>query len=1295
MKLFLLTLLLAICPFVCAQQIRHLGVDNGLNGRQAYNFQQDKKGFIWISTRFGIDRYDGNKIKNYPLQILDRRNYPTRVFKVMMDRNSELWAYANRGSIYRYNEMKDCFDLYKNLESYLRCTYFDYRNKLWIAAKSDIGFLEKDSLQMLNSTLLSSLEIKSFSDFDKRNFLVVTNKDILKFNPENQEFSSVFDDVTLGKISGIDIESAYYEPDNQQLWIGTVRSGVYLYRIRDMKLTLVSGTQLFQNPILTVSPFDEFRLFVGTDGAGAWLIDKERLMVIRSYRQEEGLDFPLNGDGIYDIFRDRDGRIWMATYSDGVNILDFSRQGFQIIRHEKNNPNSLPKDIVSGILEDNSGNLWFASNNGVSLLNNRTGEWKHFLSGRNVLTVYQDSRGKIWVGTHSSGVYQINEHGRILKHFFRQEERTDCLGTNFIYTIFEDIQGNIWFGGKKGRISKYEMLNDRFIQFPLSQINCIVQKNEKQIFVATEHGVYEFDMETNVHRSCDFSLELKSRYICDMYRESDSIFWFAGYGAGLIRCNIQTGRMDYFGKEKGLASDIVYALLTDNEGNFWISTENGISKLNPKTGVVTNFTEGDGLSGNRFRQTSKTKTNSGILYFGSYTGVTFFDPAKIILRKNSSSLVLLNFSLFNKISLPGEENSPLVKPLDDTEEIRMDYTKHSFSLNFTTIEFSPGYERKYLWKLEGLDPDWIGPTSENVVNYTNLSPQTYIFKVKAIDGNNEVLDERSLKIVITPPFWKTTWAWMLFLALFTGIAYWIYLYVRNRYEKQQTEEKIRFFINTTHDIRTPLTLISAPLYELKEKLELNSWNKYLIDLITCNLDSINKMISQLLDFQKVYESKEQTAVSKWNVNNYLVDRVMYWKPVAIQKHLDLDLELPEVQLFEWFDGEKMDKILSNLISNAIKYTPSRGHIKVSLSLTPNFWQITVKDDGIGITQKEKKYLFKRFFRADNAVNSQATGSGLGLLLVKEYVHLHGGEIGVNSIENKGSEFFIRFKHGSDHFKDSVLLDNANLPIVPENALPEAEDSMDKMKIKLLIVEDNKDLKEYLKLSLSHYYKTFAASNGKEAWEQIFSVNPDMIVSDLNMPEMNGLVLCEKVKSTFETSHIPVILLTVLTDKKKVEEGLKTGADDYILKPFDVQYLKIKIDNIINNRKILRSKFLDVDKSDSDESGENKFSREFIQKSTAIIEEHMMDSKFSISDFSKEMGMSRSLLYTKFNSITGYSPNDFIKIVRMKKAIQLFREKKYSINEVACMTGFDEPGYFATCFRKIYGKSPRRFIEDDL
>jgi len=1278
-----------------AQQIRYLGQNEGLNSRQTFNTVQDKKGFIWISTRFGVDRFDGEFIKNYPMNILYNGTNPIRVTQVVLDRDSSLWVYTDRGTIYKYHQQRDEFICVTDIKRYLKSLYFDHQNNIWIGARSYIGVIENDSLNLIEDPLLKNEEVRSIQGLDTECLLVATNKNLYKLNYKNRKLKPLIDWENLND-KDFFIETCFFDEIEKCFWIGLQNKGLFIYNLDNKTLEQINDTRLMFHPILSIVPYDDSSLLLGTEGLGMCTLNKKTKKIDRIYSNWSEKKYRISGDAVYGIYKDKEDQVWLSTFSNGVSILDFKDYGFKSITHEENNRNSLVHNTVCDVLEDSDKNVWFATSNGLSFWNRKTNTWKTYLDSKNIITLFEDSRGEIWVAAYSSGIYVLNKKGEILRQFTHQSNDKKTIATNFVYTISEDINGNMWTGGKKGHVSRYDRKTNTFRSIPVSQANYILPWGDKKMIISSEWGVYAAPIDSTYAKSTVFSKNLKSFYVNDMHLESDSIIWLATYGDGINRCNLYTGEVQSFTQENGFSLNIIYALLPDDGNNLWFSSENGLGKFNMLTHSVTNFSKADGISGNRFRQLSRTKTSDGYFIFGSYNGAIYFKPEDIVSKESYAKISLQEFKLFNQVVKPEDKDSPLTLSLDNTSHINLSYKQHSFSIDFTAVDFSIRENRLFMWKLEGLDKDWLGPTSEHIANYTNLTPNDYVFKVKYLDDNNQVLDERSVGITVAPPFWNTTWARILQILVLLGIAYSIYWYIRQRIKKKQSEEKIKFFINTAHDIRTPLTLISSPLFELKEEIEPTKKNTYLLKLITDNLDKLNKMFSQLLDFQKAYESQDQLIVRERDINKYLDEKALYWKSSALKKKINLNLHQSSQNVVEWVDIEKLDKILDNLVSNAIKYTHENGKIDVWLTADANSWKIAVIDNGIGISKSDRKNLFRRFYRASNAMNSQESGSGLGLLLVKKYVTLHRGDIKVVSSENKGSEFYIQFKRGKDHYLDNIKLDDQNLPIMDEKTMDNEQQDIDKMKVKVLIVEDNNDLRTYIELSLSHYYHIYTAKNGAEAWDNIMKINPDIVVSDLQMPEMDGFGLCDKIKNTFETSHIPVILLTVVNDKENVTRGFNLGVDDYIEKPFDVKYLRIKIDNIIQNRKILRLKFLGIDKSASNDNiAENDFNTEFIKKATDIIEANISNTGFSISDFSKELGLSRTLLYNKFNAITGYTPNDFIKIVRMNKAILHFREKKYSINEVAFMVGFDEPAYFSTCFKKIYGKTPKQFIDENI
>lgn len=1294
-SLFVFSIILLSYQQIQAQQIRHLGITEGLNGRQTFNFVQDKEGFIWISTKYGVDRFDGKNVKNYPFEILNKFKNPLREVHILCDTDSVLWSYTDNGIINFYDSQNDCFKEYFNVKTYLKTILIEKNGVMWLGLNNGLGRIHNKKMQLIQNLKLKNKIIRKILRFNDDNLILVLPNSILLYNTKQNILSEL--NVQISKaIHEFQIETAYYDTTSRKLWLGTSNYSIVVCDLKTGKLSLNLLPKQFISPILCIYSFDNEHIFIGTDGMGAILMDKKELKAVKFLAQEENNQYGLVGNEIYDIFKDKEGRVWMSTYSDGVNIIESKKEGFSVLRHERNNINSLLAKVVRCVMIDASQNIWFGSNKGISIWNKAKNTWQRKLISKNILTIFQDSKQNIWVGTYASGVYLLDKNANIIKQFYKSFDSSDDIGTNFIYSIFEDTNHNIWMGGIKGPLTKFDMKQNKFKQIMIYQINNFIQRNNNELLIATTNGLFQLNLLDDSFQQWKYSKNLNSLYIYDMLLDSDSTIWLTSYGGGLTYCNLINGKMQTFSQENGLSSNIIYSLLQDKKKNIWITGENGMSKMNTFTKSIVNFTTGDGISDLSFRPISRAISTTGEMFFGSYNGVTYFQPQEIEPTIAMSKLVFTNFSLFNKVMHPNDKNSPLNDKINNLKKIDLSYREHSFSIDFTTINFTTSTKHRYMWQLEGLDKDWIGPSSENVVNYTNLTPKTYRFRLRAIGDNNKLLDERELEVIIHPPFWNTTLAKIIIFILFVLMSYWTYNYLLNLYEKRRTNDKIKFFINTTHDLRTPLTLISSPIYELKEKLVLDEWNKYLFGLITSNLEKMNKMVSQLLDFQKSYENEENLIVTKNNLNAMLTEKQEFWTPVAQQKNISLILQLSDNQLYEWYDRQKMDKIMNNLISNAIKYSKNDGIVKISSSFTNSHWQINVKDNGIGIPESAIKKLFKRFYRADNAINSQEIGSGLGLLLMKNYVSLHRGEIGLNSIVSEGTDFCIRFKRGNKHYRYSELLDETEFFESNFKSSDEDIHKIDKQKTKLLIVEDNPELRDYINMSLSHYYNTFTASNGREAWEAIPTINPDIIMSDYNMPEMNGFELCEKVKKTYETSHIPVILLTVITDIKHLEEGYRLGADDYIPKPFDVKYLKLKIDNIINNRKILRVKFLEINKPlESEDIVDNELNQKFIIKATNIIDEHISDTTFSISDFSREMGMSKSLLYNKFNAVTGYTPNDFIKITRMKKAVILLKKNQYSINEIASLIGFDEPSYFTTCFKKTYGKSPKQFMKENF
>ena len=1288
-RIFWLSLVAAVL-FVCgptgsaAQQIRHLGTTDGLSGRQTFNIVQDKKGFMWISTRFGIDRYDGQNIRNYPMDILYPSKNPIRMTQLLLDRDSLLWAYTDNGTVYRYAEAQDRFEVAIDIQHWIRTLHFDMDNRMWIGGKFLLGVVEQGHFRQLEQPEFASLDVKRILTGADGLLLIVAADRILHFDPMTKALDSLVTPELVAQMN-FRIESVFQ--DGSTLWLGSSHQGLFRYDLKTGDFDPFPVPQLAGRPILCLARAGQGRLLLGTDGMGLCVYDIDRRQLVGCYDQQADPAHRIAGDAVYDILvsgpADNE-TIWITTFSNGVNIIDEQNTSFKTLTLHAGESH-LPSQQVCSLLETRDGRLWIATDSGICCYDAGTARWTDYLSGHNVITLFEDSQGHIWAGTYSSGLYELDPHGNVLSHFLQNGRNS--IGTDFVYTISEDSRGRIWSGGKKGRVTIYDPRRRSFTNVGITQANYLLPQNDSTMLIASEQGVYAYRFGDARIEPCLFNEQLRSHYICDIHLESDSILWLATYGDGINRCNLRSGSVRHYTRQQGLSSDIVYALLPDGD-NLWYSSEKGVGRLNMKDGGTAVFSQADGVSADRFRQLSRTRGRDGRLYFGSYDGVIHFRPEEVLERNPRGRIVFENFNLFNRKVVAGTEGSPLADHIDNVARIRLNYRQHSFSFGFGVVDFVHRNNCHFSWMLEGLETTWSNHSGEHMVNYTNIRPGHYVFRLRYVSDSQQVLDERNIVIDIIPPIWNRPWAHVLEGLSILLLGFLIYRYVRQRIEKRQSEEKIRFFINTAHDIRTPLMLINNPLYHLKEELPDHPRVRYLFDLIIGNLNKLNKMLSLLLDFQKAYEHSERLVVRQYDLNRYLEDKAAYWTGSTLSRQISLILTLPEEHVSEWFDREKMDRMLDNLVSNSIKYTHPGGSIEVSLRTTPEWWEIRIRDNGIGISKKDLKKLFRRFYRADNAVNTSELGSGLGLMLVKHYVELHKGEIRVESEENRGSCFTIRFRHGNTHLADSVCLDEDNIPI---DDGPAVDSGPTDPKITVLLVEDNAELRRYMRQALGHYYHMHTAGDGLDAWERIREMMPDIVVSDAQMPRMDGFELCRNIKSTFETSHIPVILVTVADDRDNLSKGLAAGADDYIQKPFDIEYLRLKIDNIIRNRALMRHKFLGV-RSDAFEDS-NDLNNEFLRKAVESIERNLSNTGFSIADLSKEMGLSRTILYNKFNTITGYTPNDFIKIVRMNKAIAYFREKRYSIKEIATMVGFDEASYFSTCFKKIYGKTPRQFMSE--
>ncbi|MGN0082434.1 MAG: response regulator, partial [Bacteroides fragilis] len=754
-----------------------------------------------------------------------------------------------------------------------------------------------------------------------------------------------------------------------------------------------------------------------------------------------------------------------------------------------------------------------------------------------------------------------------------------------------------------------------------------------------------------------------------------------------------------------LISNNIYTILSDTDDDIIMSTENGLSSYYPAEKLFHNWTKDQGLMASHFNAGSGTLRKNGNFIFGSSDGAIEFNKEMKIPRKYSSKMVLSDLTIFYQTVYPGDENSPLSTDIDDTKELELSYSQNIFSLKVSSINYDYPSNILYSWKLEGFYDQWSRPGNENIIRFTNLSPGEYTLHIRAVSNEDKriVLEERTMKISIAQPIWLSFWAMLVYAIVLAVIAIITLRIIILRKQRKVSDEKIHFFINTAHDIRTPLTLIKAPLEEIREREALTKDGISNMNTALRNVNALLRLTTNLINFERADVYSSELYISEYELNTYLTETFNAFRPYASVKHINFTYESNFRYLNVWIDKEKMDSILKNIISNALKYTPENGSVHIYASETNDSWNVEVNDTGIGIPANEQKKLFKIHFRGSNAINSKVTGSGIGLMLVWKLVHLHKGKINLSSVEHQGSSIKVSFPKDSKHFHKAHLatrtreLSTEQVPHVsPAEIYEKAKKQHDQNLQRLLIVEDNDELRNYLTHTLSDNYTIQTCSNGKEALTIVKEYMPELIISDIMMPEMRGDELCAAIKNDIETSHIPIILLTALNDEKNILEGLKIGADEYIVKPFNIGILKATIANLLTNRALLKSKYANLEVSEEEEVSPNcatDLDWKFIATVKKSVEENIDNPAFNVDVLCNLLNMSRTSFYNKLKALTDQAPADYIRLIRLKRAAALLKTGQHSVTEISELTGFNDVKYFREVFKKHFKVSPSKYCKE--
>lgn len=1311
--------LLLLFPLVStAQTYEYLGVENGLSNRRVYYIQKDSVGYMWFLTHEGIDRYNGKEFKRYKLMDGNEEvNSMLNLNWLYIDKNGTLWEIGKMGKIYQYDRDRDRFklvyklpeNLSRNLLTPVSYSYIDKNDNIWLCNEDILHLYNSKSQKVIQIQNKLGETISDIEQIDETHFFIGTEMGIHYAELKNNALQLI----PCDKLDGLPIQvnTLYFDSIARKLFIGTFQRGIFVYDM-NTKSAIQPEYSMSDISITRIKPLNDKELLIASDGAGIYKMNiqtyKTEPYIVADYNHNNGM----NGNSINDFYVDNEQRIWMANYPIGITIRNSRYSGYNWIKHSIGNKQSLVNDQVNSIIEDSDGDLWFGTNNGVSLYNSKTHQWHSCLSSfekieknKNhiFLTLCEIAPGVIWAGGYSSGIYQIDKKSMqsvylTPESYSHQKIRPD----KFIRDIRKDSQGYVWIGGHNN-LKRFDTRAKNFrIYHGLNSITVILQKDMKEMWIGTASGLYLLDKESGSFQQ--IKLPTESTYICSLYQASNGSLYIGTSGSGLLIYDPQTKLFNqYQANNCALISNNIYTILSDEDEEIVLSTENGITTFYPKQKIFHNWTKEQGLMSSYFNANSGILRSNNNFIFGSSNGAIEFNKDMKIPRSYSSKMIFSDFRLFYQTVYPGDSNSPLKEDINKTQKLYLKYNQNIFSLVVSSINYDYPSNIIYSWKLEGFYDEWKRPEKENVIRYTNLSPGSYVLHVRAISSEDRrvVLEERKIYIEIAQPFWLSPWALILY-AIFIGLIATITLrIIILRKQRKASDEKIHFFINTAHDIRTPLTLIKAPLEELREKEVLSRNGVTNMNTALRNVNALLRLTTNLINFERADVYSSELYISEHELNTFLSDICTAFRPYADIKHINFTYESNFRYLNVWFDKEKMESILKNVVSNALKYTAENGNVHIYACENNDTWSVEVKDTGIGIPANEQKKLFKLHFRGSNAINSKITGSGIGLMLVWKLVHLHKGKINLTSVEHQGSLIKITFPRDTKKFRKVHLATNSRRDIVLDSGTQTPADVYEKVQLeqnlnhqRILIVEDNDELRNYLIHTLSDEYTIQTSPNGKEALTIVKGYKPELIISDIMMPEMRGDELCTAIKNDIDTSHIPVILLTALNNEKDILAGLHIGADEYIVKPFNIGILKATIANLLANRALLRNKYANLEINDENEciNCSTDIDWKFIATIKRSVEENMDNPAFNVDVLCALLNMSRTSLYNKIKALTDQAPGDYIRLIRLNRAAQLLKEGKYNVTEIAEMTGFSDAKYFREVFKKHFKVSPSKYCK---
>lgn len=1327
-KKYFTILLFFISTLSFAQNIHFqtIGVENGISQPTVTSIYQDEFGIIWIGTKDGLNRYNGTDFYIFRPKENDKNSlYNNNIGTICGDRNGHIYIRC-KYAVVEYDIRKDVFHTIR--DNNIQAIHYG-NSQLWACTRDSLFTYNSAEKKLEYYYTLKDVRISCMIQDHGGNLYIGTMNKGLYMIDNNKKWLNYFPDKDI---------TCIYEDSKENIWVGTKDDGLIRLDRNGGKTCYTSAT--YENGLSS----DYVRCVAEDNWGNYWIgtykgLDKLNITTntFTNY-SKDNKPYSLSNSSIICMMKDQQGTFWLGTYYGGVNLF---------------NPDY---EIYTYYYPDES----------------QKGKLTSPFAGR----MKEDSKGGIWIATEGGGLNYLDRKTRTFT-VYKHDINRNSIASNTVQALYLDEDNQVlWIGTLRGGLDKLDLRTRQFTNYKHvrgkenSLINNIIRKIipcKGQLLLATHNGIGLFDTQTGECAKLLNDKRLNNRQIIDMLIDRNNNLWYS-YPLGLVKYNLDTHKSDeYFvpnTSDRIIGNNLINVLFEDKKGNIWAgSSGDGIFLYTPDTNTFKSYNSHNSDLINDYILDIR-ESLSGYLLIASNQGFSRFDIENQRFynynKQNGFPMTALNpYGLFvasdNEIFLSGpkvmisffekelnsyvkpyqlnftslEVNSKLILPNDDSgilsesilyqPQINLNHNHSIFTINFSLSNYVSVLKNRIYYKLEGFDKEWISAGYRKSITYTNLNPGKYKLKIRSSEeysGKETMFKE--IDIVVNPPFYKSAWAYILYVVILIVSIYLIASFYTSKLrlraslefekkEKKQIEElnqsKLRFFTNISHEFRTPLTLIVSQLEMLMERNDIQPLVYSKLVNIHRNTQRMKRLITELLDFRKQEQGFEQFKFSNQNLYSFLDEIYLAFKEYARAKHITLEFFNKDRSLDVWFDVVQLEKVIYNLLSNAFKYTPLGGTVSLSVQEYENSVMILISDTGVGISEKSLDKVFDRFYQVDSQDNQK--GTGIGLALAKSIIEAHKGKISVRSRKGEGTTFVVELPLGDSHISASQKIatpDNDSSCIseltmyadkvlndIPDDETPGSESEEPRNKI--LIVEDNEELRGLLLRLFSKIYSVYEAQDGAEGFEKTKEIQPDIVLSDIMMPKMSGIEMCRMIKSNFDTSHIPVILLTAQTAEEFTIQGLKMGADDYVTKPFNVKHLFMRCNNLVNSRKLLQKKYAKQMDNNVDILATNGADHQFMEQCVACIEQNIDNPDFDVNMFAQTMNIGRTKLFLKLKGITGQTPNDFILNIRLKKAQMLLKQTDAkTVSEIAYEVGFNSPSYFIKRFRELFGVTPAQF-----